>query len=205
MGVETVERYHHGDLRAALLKAAGELIAEDGVEALTLRACARRAGVSHGAPAHHFGNITGLLTEFAVEGFQRLTATMSTVGSKGSGDALLAAGLGYIQFAMRAPEQFRIMWRSELLDSSSERLQGAIRDSRQYLCDVLDAAHVRQYGIPLTASSLASRFELAWCCVHGYACVWVEGRRKSRSLVEAERMLRMIGPLLLARSDDPVA
>ena len=62
--------YHHGNLRAALLRAAEEIIRESGVEGLTLRACARKAGVSHGAPAHHFGNITGLLTELAAEGFE---------------------------------------------------------------------------------------------------------------------------------------
>lgn len=65
---DKADGYHHGDLRAALQKSAEEIIRESGVEGLMLRACAQRAGVSHGAPAHHFGNIAGLLTEFAVEG-----------------------------------------------------------------------------------------------------------------------------------------
>jgi AcrR family transcriptional regulator len=115
--------YHHGDLRAALLKSEEEIIRGSGVEGLTLRACARRAGVSHGAPAHHFGNIAGLLTEFEVEGFDRLTEAMGPLKMKDADDELQPAGLGYIQFAMRWPEHFRVMWRSELLYEKSPRLQ----------------------------------------------------------------------------------
>ena len=65
---QSVERnYHHGDLRAALLIAARSIVEEQGAEAFTLREAARRAGVSHGAPAHHFGDKTGLLTALAAQ------------------------------------------------------------------------------------------------------------------------------------------
>ena len=65
-------RYHHGDLRRALLAAVDEIVQELGVEGLSLRECARRAGVSHGAPAHHFGDKRGMLTEYATDGFEKL-------------------------------------------------------------------------------------------------------------------------------------
>jgi len=189
--------YHHGDLRAALLESAEEIIRESGVEGLTLRACARRAGVSHGAPAHHFGNLAGLLTEFAVEGFDRLTEAMSPEKIKDTDDQLQAAGLGYIQFAMRWPEHFRVMWRSELLNKESLRLRKARERATQRLRDALTRANA-QSNTPPSEEELAAGFQLAWCCVHGYASLWVEGNRKSRSLDEARRMFRILRPSLVA-------
>jgi AcrR family transcriptional regulator len=188
--------YHHGDLRAALLKSAEDIIRESGLEGLTLRACARRAGVSHGAPAHHFGNVTGLLTELAIEGFERLTEGMDLQNVKDADDELEAAGLGYIRFAMHWPEHFRVMWRSELLDETSPRLKLAQEKARQCLSDSLVYANAHT-STPLPEAELATRFQAAWCCVHGYASLWVEGHRKSRSLDEARRMLRILRPSLV--------
>jgi AcrR family transcriptional regulator len=187
--------YHHGDLQAALLRAAEEIIRESGVEGLTLRACARRAGVSHGAPAHHFGNITGLLTEFAAEGFERLAEAMRRKQLKDAGDQLQAAGLGYIEFAMRWPEYFRVMWRSELLNESSLRLQRSREAARAPLQDALRRANMQ--GRTLSEEEFAARSQLAWCCVHGYASLWVEGNRRSRSLDEAKHVLRLLRPSLV--------
>jgi len=187
--------YHHGDLRAALLRAVEEVIRESGVEGLTLRGCARRAGVSHGAPAHHFGNVTGLLTEFAAEGFERLAEAMSRKQLKNPDDELQAAGLGYIEFAMRWPEHFRVMWRSELLNEDSPRLQQTRETAQQPLRDALLRANTQ--GHALSEDELAARFQVAWCCVHGYASLWVEGNRRSRSLDEAKHMLRLLRPSLV--------
>ena len=189
--------YHHGNLRAALLRAAEEIIRESGVEGLTLRACARRAGVSHGAPAHHFGNITGLLTEFAAEGFERLTESMSRKNIEDADDELRAAGLGYIQFAMRWPEHFRVMWRTELLNQASPRLCKARQTAQQRLRDSL--VHADAHGRTLSEDELAARFQLASCCVHGYASLWVEGNRSSRSLDDAKRMLRLLRTSLVGK------
>jgi AcrR family transcriptional regulator len=194
-GTRKGDGYHHGDLRTALLRAAEEIIRESGVESLTLRACARRAGVSHGAPAHHFGSITGLLTEFAAEGFERLAHAMSRRQLKDADDQLQAAGLGYIEFAMRWPEYFRVMWRSELLNEVSLRLQRARETAQQPLRDALRRANAQ--GGTLSEDELAVRFEVAWCCVHGYASLWVEGNRGSRSLDEAKRILHLLRPSLV--------
>jgi AcrR family transcriptional regulator len=183
--------YHHGDLRAALLKAAEEIIRTSGLEALTLRACARKAGVSHGAPAHHFGNVTGLLTELAADGFERLAEAMEPAKVKHAIDDLEASGLGYIQFAMKWPEHFRVMWHSELLDQQSPRLRLARERGEQILRDALIQAN-QHWTKPLSEDELEARFATAWCCVHGYASLWVEGSRKSRSLSEARRMLRVL-------------
>jgi AcrR family transcriptional regulator len=194
-GTRKGDGYHHGDLRAALLRAAEEIIRESGVESLTLRACARRAGVSHGAPAHHFGSSTGLLTEFAAEGFERLAQAMIRRQLEDADDQLQAAGLGYIEFAMRWPEHFRAMWRSELLNEDSPRLQRARETAQLPLREALRRANA-QGGMP-SEDELGVRFQLAWCCVHGYASLWVEGNRGSRSLDEAKRILRLLRPSLV--------
>src|SRR3974377_2347881 len=108
--------YHHGDLRAALLEAAAEEIGAVGVAQLSLRARARRAGVSHAAPAHHFGDKTGLLTALAAEGFRILHRhTSPTLGRP---DALVRAGEQYVAFALAHPAHFSVMFDPHLLRMS---------------------------------------------------------------------------------------
>src|SRR5258708_26387477 len=68
--------YHHGDLHEALLQAAERVLERDGIAGLTLRAVAREAGVSHAAPTHHFGDLTGLLSELAAIGFRMFNTAM---------------------------------------------------------------------------------------------------------------------------------
>src|SRR5687767_9292707 len=68
--------YHHGDLRSAALDHVRQIIREEGMRFVSIREVARRARVSHAAPAHHFGNKSGLLTAFAVQGYERLAASI---------------------------------------------------------------------------------------------------------------------------------
>ena len=111
--------YHHGALREALLRASLELIEEGGLQALSLRAAARRAGVSPGAPYHHFENRAALLAALAMEGFDLLHGeterAMAEAGSRAI-DQLCASGQAYVRFATRHPANFRIMFRPELAD-----------------------------------------------------------------------------------------
>src|SRR6201999_3726077 len=72
--------YHHGALHEALLKAAEAVLERDGLQGLTLRAVAREAGVSHAAPTHHFGDLTGLVSELAAIGFRQFNAAMAAAG-----------------------------------------------------------------------------------------------------------------------------
>src|SRR5262245_53180879 len=108
--------YHHGDLRAALVAAAEAILREQGVEAFTLRECARRAGVSHAAPAHHFGDARGLLSACAAAGFERLADSIekSVVRAGPGADAvarLRAGSLAYIEFALHHRALFQLMFR----------------------------------------------------------------------------------------------
>src|SRR5712671_6417935 len=75
--------YHHGALHDALLKAAERVLERDGLAGLTLRAVAREAGVSHAAPTHHFGDLTGLVSELAAIGFRQFNVAMGEAGTTG--------------------------------------------------------------------------------------------------------------------------
>nr|CEH41521.1 hypothetical protein XACLG97_2250005 [Xanthomonas citri pv. citri] len=100
--------YHHGDLPAALRRAGWDLLGESGLRGLTLRACARRAGVSHAAPAHHFGSLDGLLADVAADGYERMLARILAT-QREVDDPLMGCGLGYIRFALEFPQHFRLM------------------------------------------------------------------------------------------------
>jgi AcrR family transcriptional regulator len=114
--------YHHGDLRAALIQAADEIIAEGGIEAFSLRAAAQRAGVSPAAPAHHFGSAKGLLTEVALLAFERVGRYIEEAGHSDDVVAdMRALGLAFVTFAVDHPGHFRLMFRNDLVNRSDPR------------------------------------------------------------------------------------
>jgi AcrR family transcriptional regulator len=104
--------YHHGNLKSALLDAAVALIGEVGPQGFTIREVARRAEVSHNAPYRHFRDKGELLEAIAVEGFERLTIAMRKRSRAGStaADRLRLCGCGYVEFAIRWPQHFLVMF-----------------------------------------------------------------------------------------------
>ncbi len=106
--------YHHGDLRRALLSTALEVIRSDGVAAISLRDLARRAEVSHAAPAHHFEDKAGLLTAIAREGFELLADALTAVPADAA-HRLREMGVRYVEFALGHPAHFEVMFRPQLL------------------------------------------------------------------------------------------
>jgi AcrR family transcriptional regulator len=171
--------YHHGDLSRALVAAAERLLAERGVEGFTLRECARRAGVSHAAPAHHFGDIGGLLTEVAASGFERLTAAIiaAKARKRDAAKRMLAGHLAYVQFALSHPALFRLMFHSKHVDRSAERIRSAGGAAFETLKEA--TAGVRGYGDPRIRAPEAWRDpELLeqWSLVHGLATLAIEGQ-----------------------------
>src|SRR5882724_8324195 len=93
--------YHHGDLREALLQAAERVLERDGLAGLTLRAVAREAGVSHAAPTHHFGDLTGLISELAAIGFRQFNDAMVAAGAASPvlAEKALARARAYVRYA----------------------------------------------------------------------------------------------------------
>ena len=181
----TKSGYHHGDLREALLIAGEDVLQDRGLQGFTLRECARRAGVSHAAPKHHFGNVRGLLTALAARGFTRLTATLRTHLDSARGDLaaeFIATSRGYAQFAANHPEHFRIMFRSDLLDTDAEALFRAAQGTFTELTNVIRRQRSEPEITPdtlfehITTEALLGDILIGWCHIHGYAHLRVEGQ-----------------------------
>ena len=119
--------YHHGDLHDALLKAAERVLERDGLAGLTLRAVAREAGVSHAAPTHHFGDLTGLVSELAAIGFRQFNAAMVAAGDSETQPLMkgLASAKAYVAYAQAHPGMYGLMFRTERLDHSRPALHEA--------------------------------------------------------------------------------
>ncbi len=196
--VSAVRRpYHHGRLRAALLEAAWAIVKDEGVEALTLRACARRAGVSHAAPASHFNNVAELLAELAADGYERLGAIMEKAAAELPKEPLRAAGLGYIGFAAEFPQHFRIMSDIGARETGSVRLRTAAEATKSRLEDALRMAYVRVHKRELSESELSARAALAWCSVHGYS-ILAAGAAAGAGIPDPNVLLAKLWPALIA-------
>lgn len=169
-------RYHHGDLRAALLAAAEDELAEAGIEGFSLRRVAKRAGVSHAAPAHHFGDADGLLTAMAAEGFRLFLETQARCEARATPDPraqLRAAGLGYVTFARAHPALFRLMFSSQRPDFADPDLDRWAGRGFDHLVDQVSAV----VGRPALASPADHPHIVAvWALAHGIADLLVSGR-----------------------------
>ena len=163
-----------GDLRADLLDAAVSSIAEFGVAPLSLRAIARRLGVSHAAPKNHFADKRALLQAIAIEGFERLgeASAASLDGATSATDAMARSGRAYIEFALRNPGYFRVMWRNELLDNADPALVGAGHGVFAALVESVQAAQAEGWAIGRDPTNLAT---MAWAVVHGIAQLYLDG------------------------------
>ncbi len=188
-GEPAARPYHHGDLRAALLAAAEAELAETGVERFSLRAVAKRAGVSHAAPAHHFGDANGLLTALAAEGFTRFLATQrahEAAAAPRQPDRLIASGIGYIAFATAHPALFRLMFASDRPDFAAPQLQEIGQAAYQHLLD--NVAELRGLTDPQDDPAALTDATAVWAMVHGLADLAQAGRTGFLlSLPEAER------------------
>ncbi|MGH6828783.1 MAG: TetR/AcrR family transcriptional regulator [Rhizomicrobium sp.] len=188
-GAVSPERpYHHGDLRNALLEAARTILEEQSLSALTLRAVARRAGVSHAAPYRHFPNHEALLVELGAEGFQELRRTIVEAAKVAAPESERIAHIGaaYMRFAAQRPALARLMFGSQLPN----------RDKFPVLAQAADAIG-EEIGKALhdSAHGLA-----VWSAVHGLAMLVLEnvvdlGQRRSGPDVlpsRAEILLRSL-------------
>lgn len=166
--------YHHGDLPAALLDAVAALIREEGLEAVTLRAAARRAGVSHAAPAHHFGDKQGLLAAFADQGFERFAAALTNARSARSGtpaETLTAMGHAYLNFASEHRPWFEVMFRPELVGDHALGLVGPGGEAFTALLDQVTACFE-----PATTETEVLGIALSvWATTHGLAHLLLDG------------------------------
>ncbi|MEJ3742057.1 TetR/AcrR family transcriptional regulator [Actinomycetes bacterium KLBMP 9797] len=181
--------YHHGDLRRALLAAAVTAIEESGPAALSLRELARRAGVSHAAPAHHFGDKSGLLTALAIEGFDGLAAALTEAHER-TGD-LREVGVAYVKFAVDHRAHFEVMFRPELYQADDPQVIAARERAGSVLSGGVANLPAEQTGGDPLPAQLA-----AWSIVHGFATLWLGGVLPEEIGPDAEAAARSVVTLL---------
>lgn len=190
------ESYHHGDLRRALLEAAAKAIGEEGPAALSLRALARRAGVSHAAPTHHFGDKAGLLTALAVEGYDLLANELTEEWS--TSHSFLEQGVAYVRFALNHRAHFEVMFRPDLYHAMDPEVAAARdRASRALYAGIADRPTIGAPAPPADPSApappaaanpdssasptdraiseLRAAGLAAWSIAHGFATLRVSG------------------------------
>jgi AcrR family transcriptional regulator len=165
--------YHHGDLESALVRTAGKILEKEGVEALSLREVARRAGVSHNAPYRHFPEREAMLAALAAEGFDWLGAAQRKAAEAGG---LRAMGEAYVGFALAHPQRFRLMFGGRIPLAKHPKLRDIAARAIETLAGALSA------GVPEAQAATDSSIA-AWALVHGLAQLLL-GERIS---IEAKR------------------
>lgn len=172
--------YHHGNLKAALLAAAERVLAREGLARLTLRAAAREAGVSHAAPRHAVGDLSGLLAELAARGFDRLRARMEAEAGAG------VHGLGrcYVDFARRNPDLFLLMFRHERLEAG----RPALVTARRALFETLRRGMAHEEG----GGDARLAMLAAWAQAHGLAMLLLD-RQLPPELASDDVVERLLG------------
>lgn len=166
-----------GPLELRLLDVATELLASQGLESLSLRRIARRAGVSHSAPLRHYPSLAALLSEVAARGFRMLSEAVEKSAAQlapGAGPLarLAAAGRGYVELAVANPGLFALMFRPEALDSQSPQLLRASAESFEQLVRHVRAAQDAGWHAERDTRVLAG---CTWASVHGLATLWADG------------------------------
>lgn len=155
--------YHHGDLKAAILAQAAELVAERGADGISLRELARAAGVSHAAPAHHFTDRRGLFTALATEGFGLLADALTAARPQ-----FIDAAKAYVRFALDHPGHYEVMFDKSLYDDADPDLVAA--------ADAAGAELNRGVGTlvdPKAHADPEAAALAAWSLVHGFSLLWL--------------------------------
>lgn len=191
-----MDSYHHGNLADALLEAAETLIEEVGLDALSIRACAKAVGVTHSAAFRHYKNKQHLLTALAARSANAMADFIDQQSKQAvQSNQSLEVGMAYIGFAIANPNLFRLVFREEIIDAGNQNYRNATRR----LADQLgDSRTERSSAEPLSDTAL-----LAWSAVHGMACLSVDGSLASDVPYETRlqifrRALSKLRPVLSA-------
>ena len=181
--------YHHGDLKAALIGAALDLIRETGIDGFSFAEAARRAGVSPAAPYRHFKDRDELLSETARIGFERFASALDSAWNNGKPSPLAAfdaLGAAYLRFAREQADYFVVMFDPGVLDRATPELKAM---SDRSFDVILHACSVLAERAPATDRPPAHMMAYhIWALSHGVAALF-GGPVKSRAPISAEEML----------------
>ena len=185
------------NLQRAILDASLELISRRGIGALSMREVARRLGVTHGAPYHHFRDRSAILAALTEEGFQRLEQDLRAAAARSEDprERFEALGRAYVAFAVSQTAYFRLMFRPELagkrkhagIERSSARAFGVLEE-------VVAQCQAAGYGRGIAAEALALT---GWTASHGLAALCVDGQLSAESPAALARVMSAtLGKLL---------
>ncbi|NKB35536.1 MAG: TetR family transcriptional regulator [Gammaproteobacteria bacterium] len=196
---ERKRSYHHGNLAASLLDAVDELASQFGLEAVTLRGCAKLAGVSPSSAFRHYADKRALITAFAARALSKLADLMLSSAERAhleGSNPFLAVGLAYIEFALDKPAFFRAMWYEEGIYSNDPVYIEAADKLRNHL----------RSGFANTlpdddSAAFSSQELLAWSAVHGLASLLIDGpvarqQEKAEKMQMAADMLKVMKPAI---------
>ncbi|GHE95533.1 TetR/AcrR family transcriptional regulator [Streptomyces griseoluteus] len=187
--------YHHGDLRAACLRAARELLEEDGSAGLSLRAVARRAGVSATAPYRHYADRDALVSAVAAEGYRELAEHLAAAHPEPrTPDELASVAVAYVRFALDRPAMFRVMF-AEPCDPNSEERVAATAAISEYVRGIVHAVFP---GVDPDALSTT-----VWALVHGLAFLHLDGKLDSSTPEVVDAQVRAAVRALFSVSAAP--
>ena len=175
------KRYHHPDLKQALLDEAVKLIDEEGLRGFSLRKLAARSGVSHAAPYRHFKNKDEILVTLMLEGHRRLRVALLAARERcqdGAVERHLALGRAYLAFARDNPEYLRVMFSREAMAAATSLQDREDIHEEDYDSFGVVEAMIRECqkegALPRTADVGALGL-LAWAEVHGLSLLCSEG------------------------------
>lgn len=186
----TSRSYHHGDLRSALFAAALDLLAADGADALSLRAVARRAGVSAMAPYRHYADKDALLSALAIYGFQRLRdALQESDRDAAPSQALVAQAVAYVSFASSNPALFRLMFGPKRRDPNPD-----VAAAGEAAYSVLSTRVAAEWT---TGEDQATRALGCWAMVHGLAGLFLDNQVSERIAGQETEVTRRVAEVML--------
>ena len=169
--------YHHGDLKNALIKAGVEILAEEGLGGLSLRKVAKQAGVSHAAPYSHFKDKQALIAAISTEGFKQLYTQIEAVKEAHQADPetlLIETAWAYVQFALNAPDRFKLMFSSVL--EKEKDYPDFVEISQKNFDQVVEIVEICQKAGTLKAGASDLIALSLWGTVHGFISLLLEGQ-----------------------------
>ena len=191
--------YHHGNLAESLLDAVDSIAMKFGMDAVTLRACAKLVGVSPSSAFRHYSDKRDLMTAFAIRALKQMTTTLNEASDRAERDGcdpFLAVGTAYVQFALEKPALYRAMWNEETLYTGKDEYRAASSELAACLqggfASSIEDADPSDFSVEET---------LAWSTVHGLANLLIDGMidqklSKKKKLEKCERVLATLVPVL---------
>jgi AcrR family transcriptional regulator len=193
--VKKGDHYHHPDLREAMIRVAQDLLESEGPSGWTVRAAARIAGVSSGAPYRHFADKDTLLAAVAARGFEELLSEIQTQTEKADGppgQRLDAAAEAYVSFALAKPGRYQVMFGREI---ANRKLHPGLSDAADRTFEAIsnEVQRAQNGGVLRKDRSAQQLAAGAWAMLHGLCDLILNGRIGEEGEGDPIALVRSLG------------